>query len=962
MLTNGYLLQIRRGSPILTKNELSRIRLVVGFLAALRALGLEGGSANTAGDDRDIAMPPLQIVATSFRVMGENDPGSIRVVIRNQSTRPRQLREIWVNGRAQALLPPETCLEVKQQQIAKTKNGELWDMLPPSSAPGNVLWTWKSSSSIDGPGAVEIIIQFASRPISSVQIRFVLEKGEDVLVDVPLQQSLLRLCGANFSRQLDFLYVYVSNTSTAKLRITQAGLLPHKMYRTDELMLLPGGLQCIKLDTSACKWGERVYPWLESDDGSRIAFSVLAVSGFPFEVEGVAEPQVSSDLDQIHLLDLLEHYSQYSYRQDVVAAEIIQKLTESANPTGLPGGTIPSAKFVQGTAPNCTKFLGKLIPLTKICCDPLSARYLFPYSPGSWHYQQAKATYFRERTVPNRCWLGMRAFHGYGGSCNRTMTPDEIRFGAYYLVSSGSKGIFFRTGRRSWYKQQNDLRENNVRELSRLRVELLAMRSLLNIAEPTFGVASCTEPLVEPACLLAGDRAIIMILLNRDRTSAWPSPPRFNKEDFWLVPKSDPFDVVVQLPQGISPSDILEIDSELLWKLDYHQDTTGVVSFRCNKLQATKQYVICFNSQVKEQIRKDHLRARKDWGDGASVNAFIDELILPPTPAGSGVEKGQGPRKSAGVPDIQLWPKQLHWGTVDPSQHSMVRDVHVRNVGSADLDITVETNPPGVNIEPEHVKLRSGEQSQFRVIFLPKDAKNRSFKTKIALYTNDPNEGKVFLDLAAIIRPEVMVDRDRIILGGERECLLHLRDLTGRNLILESIESTVPGVLWDLEIRDSNPIKKPSKICQDDRSERLLILTLKYSPTTEFTLGAKGKLKIRTNNDLYREISIPVEIPPPPPAFYVMPEKLFFGLVTVGQRATQTCVLRHTGKMHIVDILISDPSITVGTARAAATESMFDVTVCPEKPGRYREIVSIKLRHHDEEITVDVPIVLLAVE
>ncbi len=89
---------------------------------------------------------------------------------------------------------------------------------------------------------------------------------------------------------------------------------------------------------------------------------------------------------------------------------------------------------------------------------------------------------------------------------NRSCTPEEIRALVYLPLSRGAKGL-------SYGRFEPTLSAEASAELSRVTREVSELRPYLAFAEP-MDLGRTTNPAVEAAILLAGDRAIVLLLIN----------------------------------------------------------------------------------------------------------------------------------------------------------------------------------------------------------------------------------------------------------------------------------------------------------------------------------------------------------------------------------------------------------------------------------------------------------------
>lgn len=172
---------------------------------------------------------------------------------------------------------------------------------------------------------------------------------------------------------------------------------------------------------------------------------------------------------------------------------------------------------------------------------------------------------------------------------NRYPTSEEIRLMAYYTISRGSKGIFYRG-----QSQDTDVKE----EIRNINKELQILKRYLKIGEPV-SLAESNNSKVEANTILAGDKGIVLILINHDTTG-------FDKS-FTYTPKTD-FTVTVHTPDWLDIKEVYEVDNSLK-KVEYKIQGKEI-TIPIENLGLTKQIVLSttpddYNYSQKLWIEKD---------------------------------------------------------------------------------------------------------------------------------------------------------------------------------------------------------------------------------------------------------------------------------------------------------------------------------------------------------------------
>ena len=701
-------------------------------------------------------------------------------------------------------------------------------------------------------------------------------------VGVPPVPMMVRISNINFSKDRKDVYAYVENASDKPISINSAQLLEKNMAASGlDGTLASGRKRCLHFRLPApLPFGERAYISVELANGERLGLSALAYGVFP--VEGAKKPGLRGDCDGVSTKMILPHYSHFHYWQDVTAYRVMDAL---ADPNGFGLGELPVAVVNQGYIKDAVVTLGELVPCFYLACEPIEAEYLGRYDEKDFHYLQAKVRYIKEATAPNPPWLGLRTFHGYG-ELRKELTPTEMRLRVAYLVSRGAKGIAYRSG--FWNKCSEAWQASMRKEINAINRELILMRDLLRIAEPVDNVGKTSEPLVEAATLLAGDKGMVVYLLNHDRSFAWPVQEMDNKEPFWIAPKPDPIFVGVELPSGVKATEVYEVGGA--WRVPAFETQNGGVAFTVDRLDAVRTFVVAFGQES----------GRARLFEKADEDLRLAMMLGKP---------GQD-RKASRAPDIQFERKQVHFGEVDPLAGTVTCRFPFRNMGNAPL--TVESVSTGV-VEFSKATLDPGERGEATVV-IRLDATPGKHKAEHAISTNDPNEPDIRLFTGGVVRPELSVSPRQAQLSAKRPTeTIMLRDGREARLEIADISCDVPGVTWTVARDETWRTLSHSEVYRGKRLERTYQIQVSVSPEEAARGHRVGTLRVRTNAPHRPEVAVTVEVSPERRC-QVSPPQLFFGQVKRGQTVCRTCKVLSEGNLAVesVEADAGDVRVTAG--------------------------------------------------
>ena len=771
---------------------------------------------------------PLQALAWRYRVVRPGDPGSIHVVAVNSSGRPVQLDWIRVNGRA--VEPPGNVADpamVHPESVGRIA-------YPRIQHGGQPLWAWLSARRLALGAPLECIVRFASPPTGPVTLELGQAEACALAHTIAPRPETVRISAVNFDKDLRNVYAYVENRGAVVAHVRSARLLGCDAGTLTKAMeLKPGAKRCIHFTLDEpLQMGGRVYVLAELAEGLAVGGSAAAYPFFPIEPVSGGKHGLAPDLDGASPEMLLGNWKAFHCPQDVVGYRIMDALSQ---PGRWGGAKLPYAVTSQAFSHDAVLTLGELAPCFHLACEPLGKAYVGPYDARDYHYLQAKARFIKEAVSPNLPWLGMRIAHGYD-DFRKPMQPVELRLRVAYLVSRGAKGVFYWLHSLSQYGQAE--RDALCREIQSVNGDLLALRPLLRIAEPVDGVAETSEPLVEAAALLAGDRAMIVLMLNHDRTFAWPEQEMDNAVPFHIAPKPDPIAVSVALPPGHAVREVFEVGGA--WAAPQFRQERGRVDFTVDRLHAVRQFVVSFS----ENASRADLFASADAD--TRLKMTLGEVAPPPTAS------------DRAAPDIVFNRKQFFFGTVDPLQERVAARYVFRNAGRADLRVSLQQSAPNLSVEAPAAPVAAGCEGVVTAQWRARGHGEGKVSQEILLAANDPNEPEIRLLFAGVVRRELTYAPEAVSLnarGGNAVVTL----LDGRDgaLKIEDVSSDMAGLTWAVRRMTIPGEDAYSEAYRWKRMDYGYEIVLKFAGNGG---AGKGVLRIRTNAPRRRDVIVPIEV------------------------------------------------------------------------------------------------------
>gem|GEM_PF-2649631 len=838
---------------------------------------------------RGIAAPSLDFVAAEYRPpqVCSYDGGSVRATLVNVGPTVLVIRDLTVNGVSQwpraEPLPP----------VALVAPRRLSECFPQRGDHGSgVLWAWVTRAAL-GPGeACECVVRFLPPPPSGGPVTLRVSGDAVAECTVLTEYRGSRISAVEFAKDRRKVYVYVENNSPQPVAIASAALVGRDVLaEVPHPVVLPGQKGHACLDTGrSLPAGERVYAVVSLCDGRRLALSAMAYSGFPILPVGDVPSSALYGDDGVPTQSILREHWQYHGRQDIIAGRVMDAMP--ARTRALPEA-VPHIVTNQVFAPLAAVSIGDLAPCFFVGCDDLDTSSVGPFSPADATYIHAKARFLKEAILPNKLWLMLRLHYGYG-HFRQALSAAELRLKVYDAVSCGAKGVAFRSDAK-WYEYPTGVRAELQDALRRTLVELSCVRELLCFAEPCAAMAQSTEPLIEPAVLLCGDLARVVLLLDRDVESTWPLAPGRRGATVRVAPIRRMFTVNVRVPDSGTSADVFDafepegaIQTEPL---------DGAVSIRVDGIEDVRVLVVPLRPGVRDLCTKGWRRAIACPSPGEDTRDPVDLLI-------DEVTSGRRPTRAPGAgrlpllegrtitaePHLEVPVKARDLGLVDPSAGESTERFTVRNVGSRPLSLSIDSCEGPVRAGLTDDVLRPGSTGYVTAVLATDvgSPTGRRVRGTVVLRTTDPEEDVVRLVLGATVMPAVVCSVERMRLHRGRAAGLEIWDLHREGLRIDGVSCDLPGVSWTIREEYEEADLNAGDFRHLLGRHHWFVLSLLADGPPSAGSRRVGCLAVRTNSPWCPLTTIPITVEGRS-GISLLPGTVFFGVVRRGEKVTREC-------------------------------------------------------------------------
>lgn len=434
-------------------------------------------------------------------------------------------------------------------------------------------------------------------------LRFVTALGEKIEVPIAMTNHPFYFTFIAFSDALDTIYLYIKNDGQKNLTLKEIFLstedvtrncrIPVREINKNELRLA-----VINLDKPLIR-GQYVTVKVTTKQGiiaqSRVrVFSDFYLRGSDFHLGGLDKkgslelfmdaarfdlPKDEKNSHELfhHLLDCPMHSGDNHTVEAMLtnARTILTKMEETRESTFLMPRYIHvcRADIYSG----CAKFgqIADLIRINPSVALLPSFRYNLPDDTDETPVQYLTA-FAKNASQPRPLHTTISVTSSKESSLNPI--PELERLLVYAAVSSGSKGIFYRI----W---GTSLNANLKQEIKKINGELQILKRYLKFGEP-MPLATCAHSDVEASTILAGDKAIVLILID---TNPIDSEKTVDGIRAPFSPKLD-FEVTVHTPRWMQIKDVYEVGEDF-GRPKYRKRGNQIV-IKVDRLNFTKQIVL----------------------------------------------------------------------------------------------------------------------------------------------------------------------------------------------------------------------------------------------------------------------------------------------------------------------------------------------------------------------------------
>jgi len=434
------------------------------------------------------------------------------------------------------------------------------------------------------------------------KLRLITDKDSELSAEIPLTNHPFNFTFIGFSDALDKIYLYMKNYGQRTLSIDKVFLstkdVTRKCYIPERKILQnEKKLIVVKLYKPLVR-GKHITVKVTTQEGGIAQSRVRASSHFPIAVEYYHESSytklftdTSSYNDNLgcHIIDCPMHIGDdHSIKAVRSKTERIrERMDEMEKKHPLLPGYI---HVCRDNIHNGCAFFGQITDLIRI--NPSIG--LLPSFLGLPWFRRYIPSETEENPVQYLTALAKegsepQAFHtvisatSNNKELNIDATPELERFMVYSAVSRASKGIFYRDFGHS-LKDKPSLQQ----EIKRINGELQVLKRFLKIGE-LMPMAECTNPNVEPNTILAGDKAVILILINQKPTEQEKTGDEVRR---FFSPKMH-FEVAIHIPKWMKIKDVYEVGGDF-GRLKYiRQGNTFTI--KIDRLDFVRQIVFTTN-------------------------------------------------------------------------------------------------------------------------------------------------------------------------------------------------------------------------------------------------------------------------------------------------------------------------------------------------------------------------------
>ena len=547
----------------------------------------------------------LVVESGDYRRQHSLDPGTLRVFVRNKGDEPVKVtRVVWDDVPAPVFGVEYPFKRVSVEEFEKLP---IYEKAKIQHSNKRAMWAYFEPQPVPAHGLSTLQIKLFQEMRFLARLKLVAGEQE-LAVKAGPESNPFGITFIGLSPELDTLYIYLANSSRQSLSVKQVQVNGEDVTdRTRKLScpLPPGkkGLLIARLEEPLRKGGFfDVRVVADSEEGNTLVAQerIRAFSGFQLGLEWRTPRDNGIGLDT--------DVSTWSFAK---ATEVLpEKCPASiahlfACPMHRCGGPRGSAEVIVRER---ARFLeaGYPVPSTLHVCRVELALALFLFgelpdairfnsgtareawvgSPsGTEHGSQALCRLAALAAAPrpyHAVVMASKADVGY----SHWLTPEEARLAVFYPLSRGSKAILYRY----WQVPKDRQPAKFEAELLRINSEIRQLKPFLAIADqfPVEVETSLPESSKWPefVTFLAGDKAIILYVLNRDLRFPEKKGEQF---EFTPIPAQE---ISLTVPSWFKARDIRMPDGGSFAELDSEAGPEGRLSFTLPAISTAKAVLI----------------------------------------------------------------------------------------------------------------------------------------------------------------------------------------------------------------------------------------------------------------------------------------------------------------------------------------------------------------------------------
>lgn len=447
---------------------------------------------------------------------------------------------------------------------------------------GPYLW-WRSFPDPIPPGAfADLQVKLTVPPARKLSVRFTGPAGVEVKETLEQLNDALGICSVGFSPALDAAFVYVENRLRDPVRLHRVLLNGQDVTRQARLLadtIPPSGKGAVIIPRpGSFRPGEVLFLKVIGNPSAVGATLVRAFSRFPITWMDGKVPADLQDTDGVEPvrpgsvpnegLAGIEHIMRCPAHAHGTRPQAAARFIELHRQLVRNEPAIPGMIFVCRWDKEKNYF---------VFCELGDFTRVMPWAGSSGYVEQPlnhRAQWLTALAVtaaaphPVHAVVPIRFEDSY--QWKRSCSPEEIRALVYLPLSRGAKGL-------SYGKSEPTLNADAEAELSRVTREVGELRPYLAFAEP-MDLGRTTHPAVEAATLLAGDRALVLLLINH-------SFKDFDNDRILRCEAQHHVRCEITLPDRLSVESVQDVGNRMgkaSWRQDQHllkldADCPGVV-------------------------------------------------------------------------------------------------------------------------------------------------------------------------------------------------------------------------------------------------------------------------------------------------------------------------------------------------------------------------------------------------